>query len=124
MISTGLAIFIGGGLGAVLRFAISQLCKNAFGLALWGTLCVNLIGCFAMGYLYGLTLLKANALPHLLRVFLTVGFLGGLTTFSTFQLEIFETLKSGKIGFALFYLILSGLLGLLLTTLGYILSKA
>lgn len=123
MIYNIIAVFIGGGLGAVLRYLISYLSKILFQLPIYGTLTVNLIGCFLMGYIFGLTLDKVTISP-VIKVLITAGFLGGLTTFSTFSLEGFELIKSGKIGLALLYITGSCILSLLLVFAGYSIAKA
>lgn len=92
---TLLAIFCGGGLGAVARYLFAALVHKQFGALLpWGTLAVNIAGAFAMGLLAGLFALKINA-PEPMRLFLTVGFLGGFTTFSAFSLEAALMLQKG-----------------------------
>ena len=53
------------------------------------------------------------------KLFITVGILGGLTTFSTLNVEVFELIKSGKIFYGLFYMLISCLIGLLCTFGGY-----
>ncbi len=119
-----LAVFIGGGIGAVLRYLISYISKLFFYLPLFGTLFVNLLGSFLIGCVLGLTLVKAQTFHPLLRVLITVGFLGGLTTFSTFSLEGFELIKDGKIGIAFLYIAGSCILSLLLVYLGYSITKS
>lgn len=93
-------IALGGGLGCVSRYALSGAVYNLFGKGFpYGTLAVNALGTLIIGFLmeFGLhsTLLPAN-----LRVGLTVGFLGGLTTFSTFSYETFRLLEEGDLFFA------------------------
>ena len=118
-----LSIFIGGGIGAVLRYFVTTLCRNLFSLSILGTFGVNLLGCFLIGYIFGVLLNKSDLISQTLRLFITVGFLGGLTTFSTFNLEILELIKNGKIAFGFLYMICSCLMGLLLTFLGYYLAQ-
>lgn len=91
-------------------------------MPIFGTLTVNLLGCFLIGYTFGLTSEKIQAIPPVFNLLITVGFLGGLTTFSTFGLEGFELIKNGKIGFALLYMTISCILGLLLVFAGYFLA--
>lgn len=117
-----LSVFIGGGLGAVLRYLMTVLCRNLFSLPILGTVSVNLIGCLLMGYVFGIILNKSEILTQSMRLFITVGFLGGLTTFSTFNFEIFELFKNGKITIGLLYMTGSCLTGLLLTFAGYYLA--
>lgn len=117
-----LAVFIGGGLGAVSRFLITFLCRSLFALPFLGTLLVNLVGCFFIGYTSGLLLNKINITSHTLKLFITVGLLGGLTTFSTFNFELFELIKNGKFTLGILYFVVSCAGGLALTFFGYYLS--
>lgn len=119
MILKCLAIFIGGGIGSVLRFLITTFAKKTLMLPIAGTFSANIIGCFILGYIFALTLNKIDSLPPILKLFITVGFLGGLTTFSTLNLEVFELIKNGKILYGLLYFILSCIVGLLVTYVGY-----
>ena len=113
MIRLILAVALGGALGSVARFLTS-----AWMVSHWprhyflGTFAVNIIGCLAIGYLYGLFLIRTD-LPLELRVGLTVGVLGGLTTFSSFSMEVVRLFEGGQTGLAIGYLgcsILGGLL--------------
>lgn len=118
-----LAVFIGGGFGAACRYLITKISTNFFGIAHWGTFCANILGCFLIGYIFGLTMQKSEAFPPALKLFLTVGFLGGLTTFSTFSCESFCFLRDGKIIHCAAYMITSFIVGLFATYAGFILSK-
>ena len=118
-----LSVFLGGPIGSVLRYLISLLSKKYFLTPVIGTFFVNIIGCFIIGLVFGLVL-KSNVFPNFVRLFIISGFLGGLTTFSSFNLEIFELIKEGKIFLSLAYLLLSLIFGLLSTYLGFILSGA
>ncbi len=118
-----LAVFAGGGIGASCRYLITKLSTKYFGMAHFGTFVANIIGCFIIGYVFGLTLERAQIISPTLKLFLTVGFLGGLTTFSTFSNESFCFLKEGKILHCAVYMILSLSVGLLATFAGYSLAK-
>ena len=89
-------------------------------LAFVGTLFANIFGCFIIGFLFALTTDKIGNSTQLLKPFIITGFLGGLTTFSTLNLEVFEFFKNGKFIYGLLYLFISCLLGLLFTFTGYI----
>ena len=118
-----LAVFIGGGTGALFRYLITQLSTKLIGLSYTGTFCANIIGCFIIGYVFGITLQKAESISPVLKLFITTGFLGGLTTFSTFALESICFLKDGKwIHFAI-YILASIILGLTAAYSGFMLTK-
>ena len=94
-----LSICIGASLGALARWQLG-LWLSAGGLIPWGTLAANLIG----GYLVGVAVGVFNALPQLdpaWRLLLITGFLGGLTTFSSFSAEVVAFLSEGRLGLAL-----------------------
>jgi CrcB protein len=93
------AIAVGAAVGALARWQLS-LWLSPGGLIPWGTLAANLIG----GYLIGLAIGVFNALPELnpvWRLLLITGFLGGLTTFSSFSAEVVDFLTEGRLGLAL-----------------------
>ena len=114
------SVFIGGGIGAILRFLVTILSNKFFATSILGTLFVNIAGCFFIGCMLGVTTNKPNMFSDVLKTFLTVGILGGLTTFSTFNIEVFELIKTGKIILGISYMILSCLLGLLCAYFGYL----
>ncbi|MBP90141.1 MAG: fluoride efflux transporter CrcB [Planctomycetaceae bacterium] len=85
---------LGGG-GAIARYLVSTACVRWFGEGFpVGTLIVNVVGCFLLGALYQLSAL--GGIPNEWRQPLGIGFLGGLTTFSTFGYETFDALEKGK----------------------------
>ena len=88
-----LVLFAGGGLGAVLRFALELWVDERAPVAFpWGTLVVNVSGCFLIGLLATLAD-EQRLLTPLLRLFLVAGVLGGFTTFSTFGLETWRLVE-------------------------------
>ncbi|AIR91331.1 fluoride efflux transporter CrcB [Pseudomonas cremoricolorata] len=123
MIGLVAAVAAGGIAGTLLRFATAN-----WVVAHWprhfyfGTLAVNLIGCLLIGVLYGLFLLKPSV-PIELRAGLIVGFLGGLTTFSSFSLDTVRLLESGQVALALGYTSASVVGGLLATWAGLALTR-
>ncbi|TRX76513.1 fluoride efflux transporter CrcB [Pseudomonas mangiferae] len=112
MIRTMVAVALGGAFGSVLRFLTSYLAASQWPRhAFLGTLAVNVVGCLVIGYLNGLFLLRTD-LPVELRLGLTVGVIGGLTTFSSFSLEVVRLLENGQTALAMAYLACSILGGL------------
>lgn len=91
-----LAIAAGGALGAVLRFAISRGAARVFGADFpWGTLFVNALGAFAIGFLFAWFSLRFTVTPAM-RALVMTGLLGAMTTFSTFSLETLELAHAGE----------------------------
>ncbi|PMS36991.1 camphor resistance protein CrcB [Trinickia symbiotica] len=99
MIYSILSIFIGAGLGALLRWVLSLSLNAVFPTVPLGTLASNMIG----GYLIGVAIVFFTAkagIPPEWRLFVITGFMGGLTTFSTFSAEVVTLLSQGQIGWA------------------------
>jgi CrcB protein len=108
----------GGFLGTVARFLASRYFQNLFLSAFpFGTFLVNVSGCLLIGIFYGISQ-KGNMLTPELRMFLTVGFCGGFTTFSTFAGENIALLKDGNFLYFALYTSLSVFLGLMATYVG------
>jgi len=102
-----LAIALGGGLGALGRYAVGAGALAVFGPGFpVGTLAVNVIGGFLMGVIVETGALRVPFLPEL-RAFLTVGLLGGFTTYSAFSLETALMIERGEFGSAMLYALAS-----------------
>lgn len=114
------AVFLGGGIGAIFRYGLTIFSSKHLSNPIIGTFSANIIGCFLIGCFFGFLLKKAEAVPQITKLFLTTGLLGGLTTFSTLNFEVFELIKSGKILIGFGYLFLSCLIGLICVYLGYL----
>lgn len=114
-------VFLGAGFGGVFRYLVSVWTCTAIGRHFpWATLVVNASGSFLMGFLFVLILNKYVMYTPQLRLFLLVGFLGGYTTFSSFSLDTWFLLESGKSMAGLANIGLNVLLCLGLTWLGII----
>ena len=123
MIKAILFVGIGSSLGGIVRYLISRYLMNMTGSSFpIGTLIVNLLGCLIIGLLYGL-FDRGNLMNTNLRLFLTVGFCGGFTTFSTFMGDNFQLIKEGNFLLGSMYLCASIILGYLFLYLGYSLIK-
>ncbi|MBV2206980.1 MULTISPECIES: fluoride efflux transporter CrcB [Pseudomonas] len=123
MIRMVLAVTCGGVIGTLLRFAISTWVSTQWPRQFYlATLAVNLIGCLLIGYLYATFLLRPEISPEL-RGALIIGFLGALTTFSSFSLDALRLLESGQIAIAFGYLASSVLGGLLAAWAGLALAR-
>ncbi|SFN50535.1 fluoride efflux transporter CrcB [Xenorhabdus japonica] len=118
MINIVFAVFIGGGLGSVLRWLISLRLNTPSSSIAVGTLTANCIGAFIIGL--GLAYFnKATHLDPVWKLMLTTGFCGGLTTFSTFSAEVVYLLQAGKMGWALLSILMNIIGSLLMTTFAF-----
>lgn len=113
-----LAVGIGAMLGAWLRWALSHALNPVFPTVPLGTLASNLVGGFLVGVAIGF-FNQHPGLPPEARLALVTGFLGGLTTFSTFSAEVVTLIARQQFGWALGTVSLHLIGSLLLTALGY-----
>tara|TARA_Y100001978_G_C23380731_1_gene285335 strand:+ start:91 stop:465 length:375 start_codon:yes stop_codon:yes gene_type:complete len=122
MIKNIFLVFIGGGLGSVCRYLISDtnyFKKFAFP---YPTLFTNLLGCFLIGLALGWSIKNSNIDSSLVILF-TVGFCGGFTTFSTFSQESLTLINNNQLTHLFFYLFSSISIGIFSVFLGLKLSK-
>ena len=119
-----LLVMLAGGIGCGLRFVTSTALTRATGAIFpWGTLTVNLVGCLLIG-LFGYLGLEAKVLSRDAIVAITSGFLGGLTTFSSFGYESLKMFERRELTLTVAYAIGSILLGLIAVWLGGRLGRA
>ena len=95
-----LSVFAGAGFGACLRYVLSLALNPLFPPVPMGTLASNLVGAYLAGAIATFFYLRMG-FPDAYRLFLITGFLGGLTTFSSFSLEMVALLNSGRVLLAL-----------------------
>jgi fluoride exporter len=116
-------IIIGGSLGALLRYGTTLLCVRVFGTTFpAGTLAVNLSGCFLIGLIMGLAETGPFVTPAF-RLFFVTGFLGALTTFSTYAWESMNAFRNASLGMALLNIMLNNLAGFSLVLIGFWIAK-
>jgi fluoride exporter len=106
-----LLVFVGGGIGSMTRLAVGTFVSRVWGSA-WpaGTLFINVSGSFAIGLFLTLAAQKWGLSPAY-RYFVATGFLGGYTTFSTFEYETQRLVEAGAAGSAALYVASSVILG-------------
>lgn len=125
-IGTYLAVMAGGAAGVGLRMLLSNWIANLFGQAFpWGTLAVNVSGCLVIGWFVGITGPDGMVLTSpLTRQVVTIGILGGFTTYSSFSLQTINLLAEGEVLFALGNIVLTLLLCLAGTWAGLAVAGA
>ena len=115
-------IFVAGGAGSVTRYLVGIWSFERLGAAIpYGTVIVNLAGCFALGAVAQLA--SATSWTPEMRAALTVGFLGGFTTYSSFNHETLALAMSGAVGAALLNVVVTVAGGLLAGSLGMIAAR-
>ena len=118
-----LIVFIGGGLGTIMRFLIGKLIPYSGKGFPWNTFCANLLGCLLIGLLTGYFLRNSSENQSSLILFATIGFCGGFTTFSSFANENLSFIRSGDYAILLSYSLLSISTGILMVYLGILIDK-
>ncbi len=118
-----LVISLGAALGGALRYWLANVVYKIFPASFpYGTLAVNLIGSFILGIVVFL-FDERELINNQVKIFLTIGFCGGLTTFSTFSFETFNLIKESEFFLASMNIILNILLCITGVFLAYVVSK-
>ncbi len=117
-----LYVALGGSIGAMLRYFVSGIVYRFFDKFFpFGTLTVNLIGAFIIGFLF--TLFEYMEIDSGLRTFIFVGILGAFTTFSSYCLESINLFRDGEYKYAAINILVSNISGLIFVILGIFLAK-
>lgn len=106
-------IFLGGGLGSLSRFVLANKLNTELP---YGTFLANILGCLLIGIF--IALFEKEIFSNSLYLFLTIGFCGGFTTFSSFAAENFKMITQGNIIHFLAYLFLSFMVGVFMIYVG------
>tara|TARA_A100001011_G_C13944595_1_gene688591 strand:+ start:229 stop:594 length:366 start_codon:yes stop_codon:yes gene_type:complete len=112
----------GGASGAVLRFLLTNISKSLFATSIYGTLSVNILGSFLIGYLITSNILNSFS-EDFIKFFLIIGLLGSFTTFSAFSYESLSLIMEKKIFVSIIYIFFSISVCILSAYLGIIINK-
>ena len=119
------AIFVGGGIGSVLRYAVTLVVTQRFGPGFpWATFAINITGSLIIGAVFELSQTRALGVTPLVRIFLMTGVLGGYTTFSTFSLDMVTLAGERATMLALFYGAGSVIIGFIAAFAGIVAARA
>ena len=117
-------IALAGLVGTLLRYWVSGFVARQYGERFpWGTIAVNLIGCFITGMVFFLAEERFLVSPTV-RAVILIGLLGGFTTFSAYGLQTFTLLRDGEFGLAMLNVITSNILGIFMVWIGYVLGRS
>ncbi len=117
-----LYVFIGGGLGSLVRFLLGKWVNSFHNSNFpFGTFIINIVACFVLGFFIGLADQKQILSPAI-RLFLVVGFCGGFSTFSAFSSETLTLIQQGQNTTMLLYVLLSVVVCLIATFGGLLIA--
>ena len=115
-----LLVFLGGGIGSLARFGVSEIVKSNFKSSFpIATLCSNILSCLILALMVGMFSGKMDENPAI-KTLVIVGVCGGFSTFSTFSFETVESMRAGNMMFAIANILISVAV---CVTLVYFLSK-
>ena len=116
-------LVVGGTVGTIARYLLTGTIYGIFGSTFpYGTLFVNILGCFIIGFLAAITEEKFLLSPNA-RLLLMVGFCGAFTTFSTFMFETVNLMKDGEMMRAFINVLASVMIGFLCLRVGFVLGE-
>ncbi|GIR47203.1 MAG: putative fluoride ion transporter CrcB [Alphaproteobacteria bacterium] len=112
----------GGATGAILRYILTNISKTLFASSIYGTISVNILGSFLIGYFITSNFGK-NLSENFIKFFLIIGFLGSFTTFSAFSYEVVDLINSKKYLYSFTYIFISIFICILSAYLGMLINK-
>lgn len=119
-----LLVGAGGAAGSIARFLLQYFIGRYYPSSFpWGTLVVNVVGCFIIGVVYAFGE-KGNVLAPEIRVLLATGFCGGFTTFSSFAYENISLMRDGELFYTFMYVAASIIVGFLAAYMGVLIVKS
>jgi CrcB protein len=119
-----LLVGAGGAVGCIARFLSQQFISRHYPSSFpWGTLLVNIVGCFIIGVVYALSE-KGSVMSPEWRILLATGFCGGFTTFSSFAYENVALMRDGELLLTFLYIAASIIVGLAGAYLGILIVKS
>ncbi len=119
---TFISIALGGSLGALSRYYLSKFISSYSGGTFpWGTLIINLSGSLLIGFFYGV--FDRTIVPDAFKTFISIGFIGAFTTFSTFAIENVNLFRDGEIKLGLLNIFISNIFGIFFALCGIYISK-
>ncbi len=120
--SKTVAVAAGGAVGAMMRYFVGLISTRLFGSDYpWGTVIVNLVGAFLIGFLWGV--FEQVNISVNFKNFVLVGIIGSFTTFSTLSLDAFSLFRGGNTQLAFYHIVLTNALGFILVAAGYLLAQ-
>ena len=115
---------LGGFIGAIARFWLGGYISNRMGTRFpYGTLVINVTGSFLVGLVFALLTTRTSWSPNW-RYLIPIGFIGGYTTFSSFEYETLLTIQGGQVGLSLLYVALSVVVGFIAVWGGVVMGRA
>ena len=112
----------GGALGSILRYLLTSICKSLFLSSIYGTISVNIVGSFFIGYFITSDLGKSLS-ENFIKFFLIIGLLGSFTTFSAFSYEVVDLINSKKYATSFTYILISIFICIISAYFGTLLNK-
>ncbi len=115
---------VGGALGSILRFWLGSYIGERMGTRFpYGTLVINVTGSFLIGLVYAILTERTQWSPNW-RYLIPIGFIGGYTTFSSFEFETFRSIQDGQLGLGLLYVAVSVVVGFIAVWGGMVAGRA